>query len=153
MSSQPSSWTHLSFSSTLIKVTLYCDVSFLPKIVSEFHPNQPLILPTLFLSPFTPLERMLRMLGVRCSLAFHINRTKSESLQGSSYAFMTLIRVFNFASNYLSLDCPNYLIGLSAHRQNTIWTFESSFYQSAVNLHYLPARNRTSSHLPCSYMV
>ena len=37
---------------------------------------QPIILPSLFLSPSTPLKCMLHMLDVRRSLAFYIDRTK-----------------------------------------------------------------------------
>ena len=59
------------------KVTLYFDVSFLPKVVSEFHLSQPIILPTLFPSLSTPLKSMLHTLDVRRSLGFYIYRTKS----------------------------------------------------------------------------
>ena len=55
---------------------LYLDVSFLPKVVSDFHVNQPLILPTLFPSPATDVERMLHMFDVRRSLAFYVSSTK-----------------------------------------------------------------------------
>ena len=47
------------------KVVLHPDVSFLPKVVSEFHVNQPLILPTLFPDAVTAVERMLHSLDVR----------------------------------------------------------------------------------------
>ena len=38
------------------KVTLYSNVSFLPKVVSDFHLKQPTILPTFFSSPANNLE-------------------------------------------------------------------------------------------------
>ena len=60
----------------LDKVTLYPDVSFLPKVVSDFHLNQPVILLILFSSPSTPLECMLHTFDVRRYLAFYIDRTK-----------------------------------------------------------------------------
>ena len=59
------------------KVTLYPDVSFLPKVMSEFHLNQPLVLPSLFPSLTSHLELMLYTLDVRHSLAFYVSRTKS----------------------------------------------------------------------------
>ena len=44
------------------KVVLQTDISFLPKVVSAFHLNQPLVLPTLFASPTSDIERMLHTL-------------------------------------------------------------------------------------------
>ena len=58
------------------KVTLYLDMSFLPRVVSEFHVNQ-LILPTFFPSPFTPIERKLHSLDVKRATAFYLHRTNS----------------------------------------------------------------------------
>ena len=59
------------------KVTLYFDVSFLPKMVSDFHINQPIILPSFFKSPLSPLEHMLHTLDVRRALSLYLDRTKS----------------------------------------------------------------------------
>ncbi|XP_078242543.1 uncharacterized protein LOC144587068 [Pogona vitticeps] len=58
------------------KVVLYPDVSFLPKVVSDFHVNQPLLLPTLFSEPSSDIERTLHCLDVRRALSFYISRTK-----------------------------------------------------------------------------
>ena len=58
------------------KVTLYPNVSFLPKVVSSFHVNQPLILPILFPSPSSNIKCTLHSLDVHCALAFYVSRTK-----------------------------------------------------------------------------
>ncbi|XP_078239075.1 12S rRNA N(4)-cytidine methyltransferase METTL15 isoform X1 [Pogona vitticeps] len=68
------------------KVTLYFDVSFLPKVVSDFHLNQPIILLCFFKSPSSPLEHMLHTLDVRHALAFYVERTKS--IRKSSKLFL-----------------------------------------------------------------
>ena len=60
------------------KVTMYFDVSFLPKVVSNFHMNQPVTLPSFFKSPLALLEHMLHTLDVRRALSFYIHRTKSH---------------------------------------------------------------------------
>ena len=65
---------------------LYPDVSFLPKVVSEFHLNQPLSLPTLFPQPSSDVERMLHTLDVRRALAFYVSRTKD--LRASNRLFV-----------------------------------------------------------------
>ncbi|KAJ7332170.1 hypothetical protein JRQ81_014350 [Phrynocephalus forsythii] len=57
------------------KVTLFPDITFLPKVVSEFHINQPIILPTFFPAPTTDLERSLHLLDVRRALLFYLSRT------------------------------------------------------------------------------
>uniref|UniRef100_A0ABM5G4K6 Uncharacterized protein n=1 Tax=Pogona vitticeps TaxID=103695 RepID=A0ABM5G4K6_9SAUR len=58
------------------KVVLHPDISFLPKVVSDFHVNQPLLLPTLFSEPSSDVERTLHCLDVRRALSFYISRTK-----------------------------------------------------------------------------
>ncbi|XP_078235403.1 uncharacterized protein LOC144584060 [Pogona vitticeps] len=58
------------------KVVLHPDVTFLPKVVSTFHVNQPLILPTPFPDAVTEVERMLHALDVRRALAYYVTRTK-----------------------------------------------------------------------------
>ena len=62
------------------KVVLHTDVSFLPKVVSQFHLNQPIILPTLFPNPSNDTERMLHTLDVRRALAFYVFRSKEYRL-------------------------------------------------------------------------
>ena len=62
------------------KVILHTDVSFLPKVVSEFHLNQPLILPTFFSQPSNTTERMLHSLDVKRALSFYVARTKDFRL-------------------------------------------------------------------------
>ena len=57
-------------------MTLYFDVSFLPKVISDFHLNQPIILPSFFKSPSSRLEHMLHNLDTRRTLAFYVERTK-----------------------------------------------------------------------------
>lgn len=57
------------------KVTLYTDVSFVPKVASAFHQRQPIILPSFFPRPTSPLERRLHMLDVRRALSFYVDRT------------------------------------------------------------------------------
>ena len=58
------------------KVVLCPDISFLPEVISEFHVNQSLILPTLFPNPSSDVERMLHSLDVRRALAFYVSKTK-----------------------------------------------------------------------------
>ncbi|XP_078240665.1 uncharacterized protein LOC144586384 [Pogona vitticeps] len=58
------------------KVVLFPDVSFLPKVVSEFHLNQPISLPTLFSDPSSDIERMLHSLDVKRALSYYVSRTK-----------------------------------------------------------------------------
>ena len=55
------------------KVILHPDISFLPKVVIDFHLNQPLALPTLFSDPVTDTERMLHTLDVRRAIAFYVS--------------------------------------------------------------------------------
>ena len=52
------------------------DISFLPKVVSDIDINQPVVLPTLFLSPSMLLECKLHSLNVKRALAFYLHRTK-----------------------------------------------------------------------------
>ena len=59
------------------KVVLRPDVRFLPKVVSNFHVNQDIILPTFFPSPTSPLETTLHKLDVRRALAFYKDRTSA----------------------------------------------------------------------------
>lgn len=59
------------------KVALSPDISFLPKVVTDFHLKQPIVLPTFFLSPSSPLEKTLHSLDVRRALAYYVDRTKS----------------------------------------------------------------------------
>ena len=58
------------------KATLYPDVSFLPKVVSDFHLTQPIVLPTFFPSPSSALEQLLHNFDIKRSLAFYISHTK-----------------------------------------------------------------------------
>uniref|UniRef100_A0ABM5GNR7 Core-binding (CB) domain-containing protein n=1 Tax=Pogona vitticeps TaxID=103695 RepID=A0ABM5GNR7_9SAUR len=58
------------------KVVLFPDISFLPKVVSDFHLNQPISLPTLFSDPSSDIERMLHSLDVKRALSYYISRTK-----------------------------------------------------------------------------
>ncbi|XP_062994197.1 interferon-induced very large GTPase 1-like [Elgaria multicarinata webbii] len=67
------------------KVVLRPDLAFLPKVVSEFHINQPIVLPAFFPSPTTSLEKRLHCLDVHRVLAFYKDRTQ---------AFRTTNRLF-----------------------------------------------------------
>ena len=58
------------------KVMLFPDVSFLPKVVTDFHLNQPILLPTLFSDPSSDVEKMLHSLDVTRALAYYVSRTK-----------------------------------------------------------------------------
>nr|XP_020638367.1 uncharacterized protein LOC110073471 [Pogona vitticeps] len=58
------------------KVTLFPDVSVLPKVVTDFHLNQPISLPTLFPDPSSDVEKMLHSLDFRRVLAYYVSRTK-----------------------------------------------------------------------------
>ena len=55
---------------------LFPDISFLPKVVSDFHLNQPILLPTLFPDPSSDIERMLHSLDVKRALSYYVSRTK-----------------------------------------------------------------------------
>lgn len=57
------------------KVTLYPDILFLPKVISDFHLNQLIVLPTFPPSPSNDTERALHFLDVGRALAFYISRT------------------------------------------------------------------------------
>ena len=100
------------------KVVLYPDVSFLPKVISDFHVNQPLILPTLFPSPFSDIERMLHSLDVCRTLAFYISRTKDfrtsprlfVCFHGPHKGFSCLF------TDGLKMDCLCHYVGLSISR-------------------------------------
>ena len=58
------------------KITLYFDISFFPKVVSDFHLSQSIVLLMLFLSPSIPMKWKLHILDVKRALAFCFNRTK-----------------------------------------------------------------------------
>ena len=79
-------------------VILYLDIAFLSKVVSDFHINQPIVLPT-FPSPSMPLERKLHTLDVRRALAFYLHRTKLGAPRISSCVIMDHIKVLLFLHN------------------------------------------------------
>ncbi|XP_042314487.1 DIS3-like exonuclease 2 [Sceloporus undulatus] len=60
------------------KVVLRTDITFLPKIVSAFHMNQNIVLPTLAPNPTTDSERQIHALDVRRALAFYLDRTSDS---------------------------------------------------------------------------
>lgn len=57
------------------KVIIFSGVSFSPRIISDFHLNQPIVLPTVLLSPSSDLET-LPTLDVHQSSAFYASKTK-----------------------------------------------------------------------------
>lgn len=57
------------------KVTLYPDVTFQPKVVSDFHVRQPIVLPTFFPVPTNDLEHSMHSLDVHRVLAFYVSHT------------------------------------------------------------------------------
>ncbi|XP_067319635.1 uncharacterized protein C6orf132 homolog [Anolis sagrei] len=59
------------------KVVLRTDVTFLPKVVSQFHMSEDIILPAFFTNPTSPLEVTLHSLDVKRALSFYLHRTSS----------------------------------------------------------------------------
>ncbi|KAJ7319818.1 hypothetical protein JRQ81_019329 [Phrynocephalus forsythii] len=59
------------------KVTLFSDLAFLSKVLSDFHVSQPIFLPTFFPNPSTDLERSFHSLDVKRALLFCLARTSS----------------------------------------------------------------------------
>nr|XP_060615224.1 uncharacterized protein LOC132765067 [Anolis sagrei ordinatus] len=59
------------------KVVLRTDVTFLPKVVSQFHMSQDITLPSFFPNPTSQLEVSLHSLDVKRALSFYIHRTAS----------------------------------------------------------------------------
>lgn len=58
------------------RVVLRTHPSFLPKVVSDFHINQGITLPTFFPNPSTPPERALHSLDLKRVLKFCLHKTK-----------------------------------------------------------------------------
>ncbi|XP_078539962.1 uncharacterized protein LOC144824853 [Lissotriton helveticus] len=58
------------------KVVMRPHPKFLPKVISDFHVNQTITLPTLFQNPSSPAERSLHSLYVRRVLKFYLDKTK-----------------------------------------------------------------------------
>ncbi|XP_074850272.1 uncharacterized protein LOC142013107 [Carettochelys insculpta] len=59
-------------------VTLRLHPAFVPKVSSEFHLNEPIVLPSFYPKPHrSSKEAHLHLLDVRRALAFYIDRTKS----------------------------------------------------------------------------
>ena len=92
------------------KVTLYFDTTFLPKVVSDFHMSQPIVLPTLFPSPSTPLERKLHTLDVRQALAFYIDRAKQFQRSPRLFHLLpwTKQRCSGFNADHTQVDSSSY---------------------------------------------
>lgn len=65
---------YLTFHAT--RVVLRTHPSFMPKVPSDFHLNEPLVLPVFFPSPSSPAERTLHSLDVARALKFYVDRTK-----------------------------------------------------------------------------
>ena len=59
------------------KVTLHPDPSFMPKVITDFHINQDIYLPSFFQSPSTELEKTLHTLDIRQAVAFYKDRTSN----------------------------------------------------------------------------
>ena len=75
------------------KVTLYPDLSFLPKVVSDFNLRQPIVLPTFFPLPTSDLECSLHSLDVcRAHIMFH-SLLLFGSLRSCSSAGMVILEV------------------------------------------------------------
>lgn len=59
------------------KVILRTNPKFIPKVPSDFHLNEPIILNSFFPNPQTAAEPALHSLDVKRCLRFYLNRTKS----------------------------------------------------------------------------
>lgn len=57
-------------------VTLRTNPNFIPKVPSQFHLNEPVVLKTFFPNPETPAEKTLHSLDVKRCLKFYLQRTK-----------------------------------------------------------------------------
>ncbi|XP_054846822.1 uncharacterized protein LOC129337273 isoform X2 [Eublepharis macularius] len=57
-------------------VMLHTSMEFLPKVVSKFHLQQKVVLPSFFPTPSSPGERALHTLDVKRALLFYLHRTK-----------------------------------------------------------------------------
>ena len=135
------------------KVTLYIDISFLPKVVSEFHVNEPIVLPTFFPSPTTPVERKLHSLDVRRALAFYLHRTKS--IRRSQHLFMlprTTQRCSCFFSISIVVDCLAHSPGLPAGQETSSRMLKGTFHQSGFHLDSPIQRCPTAEHLQSSHL-
>ena len=104
-------------------------------MVTEFHLNQPLVLPTLFPEPSTDTECMLHTLDVRRALAFYVSHTQefraSHRLflcfygqkKGSPPSSSTFSRLFvSSISLAYELQCQTPPEGLRAHSTRAIAT-------------------------------
>lgn len=60
----------------LNRVVMRTRPSFLPKVVSDFHVNQAISLPTFFPNPSTPAERALHSLDLRRFLKCYLDRSR-----------------------------------------------------------------------------
>lgn len=80
-----------------LKVTLYLDVTFLPKVVTDFHVSQPIILQSYFPSSSMDTERCLHSLDVRRALAFYVSRF--ESYRQNNHLFVSFATP-NFSLTY-----------------------------------------------------
>lgn len=60
----------------LNRVVLRTHPSFLPKVISDFHINQEITLPTFFSNPSSPPERALHSLDLKRVLKFYLDKTK-----------------------------------------------------------------------------
>lgn len=58
------------------RVVLRTHPSFLPKVVSDFHINQTISLPSFFPNPSSPAERSLHSLDLKRILKFYLDKTK-----------------------------------------------------------------------------
>lgn len=58
------------------KVTIFPNMSFLSKMVLDFHISNPFVLPTFFCSPISELEKSFHILDVCKAHTFYTSRTK-----------------------------------------------------------------------------
>ena len=122
------------------KVVLRPDMRFLPKVVSNFHVNQDIVLPTFFPTPSSPLESTLHTLDVRRALAFYKHRTlairKSQQLfvcygqhcQGTPVSTQRLsnwlVQCITLAYQVAKLDPPTTIKGHSTRAIATSSAFQ-----------------------------
>ena len=129
-------------------VTLYLDGSFLPKMVSEFHMNQAIILPVFFLSPSTPLECKRHTLDVRRTIAFYLHRT--NTFRRSTCLFLLpryQQRYSCFPTDDIQMDSATDTDGISTCRQAGTRSPQGTLYPSC---HYID--RSTPRHLNSKYL-
>lgn len=89
------------------KVTLYTDIYFPSKDVSDFHMSQPIVLPIFYLSPTSDLEKWLHCLMLEDCYIFLSHRQNNLTKQKDLFVTKDLVRFILFHLKDLwSGSCP-----------------------------------------------